>query len=60
MVGGLVVKNIGIARIYDKQTDKHLCNNCIYIYDCDNQDILFVKQYKFRRVDPDIYKIEMV
>ena len=54
------MKNIGIARIYDKQTDKHLCNNCIYIYDCDNQDILFVKQYKFRRVDPDIYKIEMV
>ena len=52
--------NKGSARIYDKQTGKHLCNNCVYIYDLDNQDILFIKQYKFRRVDLDIYKIEMV
>ena len=52
--------NIGSARIYDKETDKHVRRGDVYVYDFGDQDVLFIKEYKYVRVDTEKYKVEMV
>ena len=59
------MKNIGSARIYDKETDKHKCRQYVYIRAADaeksnNDAILYVKRYNFIRLDLKKYKVEMV
>ena len=58
--GVLPMINIGPARIYDKETDKHVRRSDVYVYDFDAQDVLFIKEYKYVRLDIEKYKVEMV
>ena len=58
--GVLCMINIGSARIYDRETDKHVRRSDVYIYDREAQDVLFIKEYKYVRLDTEKYKVEMV